>query len=65
MWISAEWKYGSNQSDNQQTGPFFDYVVENLDSASRGLIKMPIGYGDDMRNLTLQAADMLAWHIRR
>lgn len=44
---------------------FFDHMVENLDPVSRGLIKMPIGYGDDMRNLPLQAADMLAWHIRR
>jgi hypothetical protein len=44
---------------------FFDYMVENLDPASRGLIKLPIGYGDDMQNLPLQAADMLAWHIRR
>lgn len=44
---------------------FFDYMIENLDLDSRGLIKMPIGYGDDIRNLPLQAADMLAWHIRR
>ncbi|MBB2701811.1 UNVERIFIED_ORG: hypothetical protein GGI66_006537 [Rhizobium esperanzae] len=26
---------------------------------------MPIGYGDEMQDLPLQAADMLAWHIRR
>ncbi|WP_428032800.1 DUF3800 domain-containing protein [Ancylobacter sp.] len=44
---------------------FFDYMIENLDSSDRELIKMPIGYGNDMRNLPLQAADMLAWHIRR
>ena len=50
---------------NTDVALFFDYMVENLDSVSRGLIKMPIGYGDDMRNLPLQAADMLAWHIRR
>ncbi|GHA19675.1 hypothetical protein GCM10007989_14100 [Devosia pacifica] len=50
---------------NQDVALFFDYMLENLDSVSRGLIKMPIGYGDDMRDLPLQAADMLAWHIRR
>ncbi|MET3896976.1 hypothetical protein ABIB57_000913 [Devosia sp. UYZn731] len=44
---------------------FFDYMVENLDPVSRALIKMPIRYGNDMRDLALQAADMLAWHIRR
>lgn len=50
---------------NTDVALFFDYMVENLDPVSRGLIKMPIGYGNDMRNLPLQAADMLAWHIRR
>lgn len=50
---------------NTDVALFFDYMVQNLDSVSRGLIKMPIGYGDDRRNLPLQAADMLAWHIRR
>ncbi|MDF2984032.1 MAG: hypothetical protein K0Q69_3804, partial [Devosia sp.] len=44
---------------------FFDYMIENLDPASRTLIKMPVGYGNDMNDLPLQAADMLAWHIRR
>jgi len=44
---------------------FFDYMLENLDVVSRELVKMPIAYGDDKRSLPLQAADMLAWHIRR
>ncbi|WLS05037.1 hypothetical protein [Shinella oryzae] len=44
---------------------FFDYMVENLDPVSRKLINIPIGYGDEMQDLPLQAADMLAWHIRR
>lgn len=44
---------------------FFDYMIENLDTVPRGLVKMPIGYGDDKQNLPLQAADMLAWHVRR
>lgn len=44
---------------------FFDYMIENLDPPSRALIKMPISYGNDMSDLPLQAADMLAWHIRR
>lgn len=44
---------------------FFDFMVENLDVVSRKLIKLPIDYGDDTRNIPLQAADMLAWHIRR
>ncbi|MGV0821097.1 hypothetical protein [Martelella sp. AMO21009] len=43
---------------------FFDYMLENLDSASRELIQLPIGYGDDRLALPLQVADMLAWHIR-
>lgn len=50
---------------NTDVALFFDYMVENIDSVSRALIKMPISYGDDMRDLPLQAADMLAWHIRR
>lgn len=44
---------------------FFDYMVENLEPEAQALIKLPIGYGNDMSDLPLQAADMLAWHIRR
>ncbi|MEP3300701.1 MAG: DUF3800 domain-containing protein, partial [Roseibium sp.] len=43
---------------------FLDYMLENLDSDSRELVKRPVGYGDDKHNLPLQVADMLAWHIR-
>lgn len=50
---------------SQDVALFFDYMLQNLDSVSHGLIKMPIVYGNDMRDLPLQAADMLAWHIRR
>lgn len=61
----AEFVFDEQKGVNADVALFFDYMVENLDSASRGLIKMPIGYGDDMQNPPLQAADMLAWHIRR
>jgi hypothetical protein len=44
---------------------FLDYMKMSLPSAARNLIASPPIYGDDKQYLPLQAADMLAWHLRR
>jgi hypothetical protein len=44
---------------------FFDHMKLSLPSAARNLIKGSPIYGDDKQYLPLQAADMLAWHLRR
>ena len=43
----------------------FDYMSENLSDAQQRLIKSDPAFEDDMDFLPLQAADMLAWHLRR
>ncbi|WP_133818721.1 hypothetical protein [Tahibacter aquaticus] len=44
---------------------FFDYRVKSLPSDARKLISAIPTFGDDKFFLPLQAADMLAWHIRQ
>lgn len=44
---------------------FFDYMVKNLPAEARKLISAAPIFGDDKVFLPLQAADMLAWHLRR
>ena len=44
---------------------FFDYMCENLSDQQRTLIRETPSFEDDRDFLPLQAADMLAWHVRR
>jgi hypothetical protein len=45
---------------------FFDYMKRNLPRGARRLIRHPIFEDEkDRQFLPLQAADMLAWHVRR
>lgn len=44
---------------------FFPHMIRNLPAGARKLIKAPPEFKDDKTYLPLQAADMLAWHIRR
>lgn len=44
---------------------FFDHIAKQLSEAQRAMIARVPQFGDGMDYLPLQAADMLAWHIRR
>jgi len=44
---------------------FFDYMAEGIPAEARALIARKLRYEDDKMFAPLQAADMLAWHLRR
>lgn len=44
---------------------FFEYMTRNLSKAQRAMIARTPQFGDKRDFLPLQAADMLAWHLRR
>lgn len=44
---------------------FFEYMAESIPKEARALIARKPRYEDDKKFAPLQAADMLAWHLRR
>lgn len=44
---------------------FFEYMIRSLPKPARALIAGTPQFRDDKDFVTLQAADMLAWHVRR
>lgn len=44
---------------------FFDYMTKSLPAAQKALISGPPIFRDDEDLVALQAADLLAWHLRR
>ena len=44
---------------------FFGEMIKHLPASARKLVRRPPSFKDDKLHLPLQAADMLAWHVRR
>lgn len=44
---------------------FFSEMIKDLPASARRLVRGPPSFHDDRLRLPLQAADMLAWHVRR
>jgi hypothetical protein len=60
-----EFIFDRQDSASDNVDLFFDFLLAQLPRASRRLISGKPIFRDDQELLPLQAADMLAWHLRR
>jgi hypothetical protein len=63
--VRVEFVFDRQEGVSTDIGLFFEYMSENLPENRRKLIAEDPAYEDDIYFPPLQAADMLAWHLRR
>jgi hypothetical protein len=60
-----QFMFDEQQGVDKDMDLFFDHMIKNLPRGAQKLIQSPVHYGSDRDHPALQAADMLAWHLRR